>query len=141
MRHLWLLCLAPTLGGFAPVPAGAPVQIVVTNVREAKGIIHVELCPERLFLKKCPYAAETVAKLGEVTLTIANIPPGRYAAQAYHDRNRNGKADRNFIGMPTEDVGFSNNALVKLAPPEFARAAFDHGTQGQRITFRMRKVP
>lgn len=124
----------------AAAPAPEPVEITVTNVREAKGVIHVEICPARLWLKKCPYAAEVPAKLGTTVVIVPNIPPGRYAVQAYHDRNRNGKADRNFIGFPLEDVGFSRNALKKLAPPKFDDAAIDHGAGRTRISFEMRTV-
>ena len=116
-----------------------PVEIAVTGVRESRGSVHVELCPEKLFLKVCPYVGNAPARQGTTVVTIANVPPGRYAAQSYHDRNANGKADRNFLGFPTEDVGFSNNAMTHLAAPRFALAAFDHGAAPQHITFEMRK--
>jgi uncharacterized protein (DUF2141 family) len=124
----------------AAAAAGAPVEIVITKVRDGQGIVHVELCPEKLFLKVCPYVGEAQAQTGTTIVRIPNVPPGRYAAQAYHDRNHNGHADRNFLGLPTEDVGFSNNALTALARPKFSVAAFDHGSAPQRITFEMRGV-
>ena len=35
----------------------------------------------------------------------------------YHDENRNGKLDKNVIGIPKEHMGFSNNAKIELTPP------------------------
>ena len=32
--------------------------------------------------------------------------------------------DKDFLGMPTEQYGFSNNARGRFGPPPFARAAF-----------------
>ena len=140
LAPLGLVWLSLIVGTAAPAAAAGAVEIVVTRVRDGQGIVHVELCPERLFLKICPYVGEAKAQAGTTTVRIPNVPPGRYAAQAYHDRNHNGHADRNFLGLPTEDVGFSNNALTALARPKFSVAAFDHGSEPQRITFEMRAV-
>jgi uncharacterized protein (DUF2141 family) len=74
-------------------------------------------------------------------VTIANVPPGRYGAQAFHDANGNGKTDRNFLGIPTERIGFSNDALKGLSAPKFVNAAFDHRDAAQTITFKLRSVP
>lgn len=74
-------------------------------------------------------------------MIVQNVPPGRYAAQAYHDANGNGKADRNMLGMPTELVGFSNDVRVHFSRPKFADAAFNHGDMAQTITFSVHKIP
>lgn len=62
-----------------------------------------------------------------VTMTVPDLPPGRYAVAAYIDSNRNGKQDKNFLGVPKEDYGFSNDARGMFGPPDFAEAAFDIG--------------
>lgn len=54
---------------------------------------------------------------------IQDVPPGQYAIVAYYDANANGRMDRNFIGIPSEPVGFSNGYRPK-GPPQFTRAAF-----------------
>lgn len=138
VRRIALLSLAGLWSGAAV--AGGSVQVTLTQVKSSEGIVHVELCPEGLWLKKCPISAEAPAKAGSTVVTIPHVPAGRYGAFAYHDRNRNGKADRNFIGMPTEDVGFSNDALKGLSRPKFADAAFDHGDAEQRISFLMKSL-
>jgi uncharacterized protein (DUF2141 family) len=120
-------------------PPTAPVTVVVTQVRSSEGQVRVEICTEREFLKPCRYDVTVPARAGTTIAVVPGVPAGRYAALAYHDRNANGKADRNLIGLPTEDVGFSNGALKGLVKPKFSDAAFDHGPAAQRITFALRK--
>ena len=55
-----------------------------------------------------------------------NVPPGRYAASAYHDANDNGRLDKNFFGLPKEDFTFSSGARARFGPPKFKDAAFDY---------------
>ncbi len=57
------------------------------------------------------------------TVVFGNLKPGRYAAIAFHDENGNGKLDENFLGVPAEPYGFSNNAQGFLGPPAFGDAA------------------
>lgn len=62
-----------------------------------------------------------------LVVTIPDLPPGKYAVAAYVDTNNNGKQDRNFLGVPTEIYGFSNNVRGQFGPPAFSAAAFDVG--------------
>lgn len=123
----------------AAPPSAAPVTVAVTQVRSSEGRVRVEICTEREFLKPCRYGVTVPARAGTTVAVVPGVPAGRYAALAYHDRNANGKVDRNLIGIPTEDVGFSNGALKGLVKPKFADAAFDHGVAAQRISFALRK--
>lgn len=120
-----------------PLPA-TTVEIVVQNVRNARGSVHVDLCQESEFLKDCPLSGSAPAQPGSVTIRIANVPPGHYAAQAFHDENDNHKVDRGLFGIPKEGVGFSNDAKIKFGPPKFMEAAFDHGGARQQISFSLR---
>ncbi len=54
---------------------------------------------------------------------LKDIPPGEYALLAYYDTNGNDRIDKNFIGIPREPLGFSNQYRPK-GPPSYARAAF-----------------
>ena len=54
---------------------------------------------------------------------LTDIPAGEYALLVYYDENENLKIDKNFIGIPTEPLGFSNNYRPK-GPPSYSRAAF-----------------
>ena len=62
-----------------------------------------------------------------LTVRIADLPPGKYAVGTFVDNNRNGKQDKNLLGVPKEIYGFSNNARGMFGSPDFAEAAFDIG--------------
>jgi len=133
-----LLFLTALLVAAAP-PPGAPIEVAVTNVTVARGRIHVDICPRERFLKEdCPWSGEAPAVVGTTIVTVANVPPGLYAAQAFHDRNGNGKVDRALFGIPTEPLGFSNDAPVRMSPPKWADAVFRHEEKPQRITLKLR---
>ena len=53
-------------------------------------------------------------------------PAGRtYAVGLYLDVNGNNRMDKNFLGMPKEQYGFSNNAKGRFGPPSFEDASFN----------------
>lgn len=62
-----------------------------------------------------------------MTVSIPDLPPGKYAVSAYVDSNRSGKLDKNFPGVPKEMYGFSNNVHGIFGPTDFTEAAFDIG--------------
>ena len=55
---------------------------------------------------------------------IEDIPFGEYAVRFFHDENGNNEMDMNFIGMPTETYGFSNNAKAIFGMPGYQKAKF-----------------
>lgn len=54
-----------------------------------------------------------------------DLPFGNYAIAVYHDRNKNGELDTNFLGIPKEAYGFSNNARGTFGPASWKKAAFE----------------
>ena len=60
----------------------------------------------------------------QATCTFVDVAPGDYAVSEFHDENGNGKLERNFIGMPKEGVGASNDAAGHMGPPKFEDARF-----------------
>ena len=118
--------------------AAATLDITIAGIRNARGDIRVAVCSTDTFLKPtCEHVAHTPAQTGEVTLHIV-VPPGTWAAQAFHDENRNGKIDTNILGIPTEGLGFSNAAPFRFGPPDFADAAFQLAPAGGRIRLSLR---
>ena len=53
-----------------------------------------------------------------------NVESGLYAVATVHDENSDGKLETNFIGIPKEGVGASNNARGRFGPPSFDDASF-----------------
>lgn len=123
----------------APAPEGGTLTVRVTNVRNAKGRIHVDLCPEANFLKEgCPFAASAPAQSPVTTVVMKGVAPGHYAAQLFHDENANDKMDRGLFGIPKEGVAFSHDALKGMAPPKWADAQFAYPGGAQSVQVKMR---
>jgi uncharacterized protein (DUF2141 family) len=59
-----------------------------------------------------------------VTCRFSDVPEGSYAVSVGHDLNGNKRVDTNFIGLPTEQWGVSNNARPRLRAPSFDEAVF-----------------
>lgn len=68
---------------------------------------------------------------------VTDLAPGRYGVVVLHDTNANGKFDRNAVGIPLDDYGFSNNPVV-FGRPDFDRISFNVPAEGTRIVVRMR---
>ncbi len=116
---------------------GAELQVVVTNVRNARGHVQVGVCTQDTFLtENCPYNASAVSVPGTTVVTV-DVPEGVWALQVYHDENDNEQVDRDLLGIPTEGIGFSNNAPFRFGPPSWADAQFRLGVSG-RVTLRLR---
>lgn len=60
---------------------------------------------------------------GQSTISF-HVPPGRYGVVVLHDENMNYKMDRDFLGIPKEGFGFSENPHVVLTAPSFRQASF-----------------
>jgi uncharacterized protein (DUF2141 family) len=60
-----------------------------------------------------------------VSVSFAPLPPGTYAIKMFQDANKNEKFDFDWLGIPAERYGFSNNARpdwIHLSPPGFDAA-------------------
>ncbi|MCA9472528.1 MAG: DUF2141 domain-containing protein [Nitrospirales bacterium] len=110
------------------VRSAYPILIHVHGLRNAQGSIKAKLYgenPEEFLVtgKKLDSKRESVNQ--PVTIVCLQAPqPGIYAIVVHHDENSNKKLDRNWIGIPKEGVGFSNNPELFLAAPEFHDVTF-----------------
>ena len=65
-----------------------------------------------------------VKQKGTLVIQLGKLPAGKYAISAYHDANANNKLDVNWVGIPKEPYGMSNNARGTMGPPKFSEAQF-----------------
>ena len=65
---------------------------------------------------------------------FSGVAPGDYAVAVFHDENSNGRLERNFMGIPKEGVGASNDAKGKFGPPKFDDARFNYGGGSKTLT-------
>lgn len=99
------------------------LTIEIDGIKKQKGAVLVMLCnSEASFLEKGEGFTAKVS--GEKVIATYSVPKGEYAFSFFHDKNSNGKFDTNFIGIPTEPYGFSNNAKGFMGPPSYEKAKF-----------------
>ncbi len=55
----------------------------------------------------------------------------------FQDLNANGKMDKNWLGIPKEPYGFSNNPKMSFGPPSFKDSLFKV-FEGQKITVQIK---
>jgi uncharacterized protein (DUF2141 family) len=67
---------------------------------------------------------------------FSEIPPGNYAIAIVHDENGDNKLGTNFIGIPSEGIGVSNNPKGTLGPPKFDDAVFIHQNGTTKISIK-----
>jgi uncharacterized protein (DUF2141 family) len=116
-----------TGGGRATADGGKTITVRASIFRSTKGSL---VC--RLFAGPDGFPAkgykrlETVAVTGKsAECTFGDVSPGTYAVAVFHDENGNGKLDTNFLGLPAEGVGTSNNRRPLVGPPTWEGAKFD----------------
>ncbi|ULQ50696.1 DUF2141 domain-containing protein [Flavihumibacter fluvii] len=69
----------------------------------------------------------------EVAVTFENVNPGVYAIAVFFDENGNGTLDKNFLGIPKEDYGFSNNVMPVTRSATFKEASFSISAKPETI--------
>jgi uncharacterized protein (DUF2141 family) len=106
-----------------------PIEVVVWNIRKSLGHVRVAICTSLTFAdahKSCPYHGAAPAHAGMTTVIVPDVPAGTYAAEVYQDEDDRDSLKRGALGIPLEGVGFSNDVAIRLTPPRFWDAAFDH---------------
>jgi len=102
------------------------------------GVVRCGIFTERGWLKD-PLQPALAAIHGKAALCIFNgLPSGVYGISGFHDENRNGKLDTNFIGYPTEEYGASRNARNTFSAPSFSDAKFKYSGGTLELEARMK---
>jgi len=125
------------------VPAGVgAITVRITGLRSTDGNLSVALFDAKKgFPGKYDRAirkAKTPAAGSAHVVVFGDVPYGTYAVAVQHDENGNGKLDANFLGMPKEGVGTSNNPKSKFGPPSFDDAAFVLDRKSVELTVNLR---
>lgn len=141
-KYLAILLLAGFLTPLFTVAQGSSQTVVVTNLAKKKGNIYIGwydneksyLHPEAAVIKK----VVPVNGIEEVTISFPNVKPGTYAISVFLDENENAELDTNFLGIPKEDYGFSNNVLPATRSATFREASFTVNSQPETIQIRLK---
>lgn len=131
----------------APLPAAGAepvsrISAAISSLRNDRGTVLCSLYRSADGFPGDPSKAlrrtQTRPKGGKATCAFLDLPAGSYAIGVLHDENDNGKMDTNFIGLPKEGYGASNDAKATFGPPRFQDAKVDYqgGLLSLEITMR-----
>ena len=137
----WVMVLgAATVMSFITMPSNAAnLTVTVEQVRNSKGDIRFSIfdVPSQFPQGNELNSKDIPAQIGFVTVQFYNLVLGAYAIAIHHDENSDGEMNTNFIGLPKEGYGFSNNAKVNFAAPAFEAAAFNLDVGDKSIRLRV----
>jgi len=104
----------------------ATVIVKITGLRSETGQVKIAVFnSSEKWLGEEPVYSSTINVEGQsVAWKLKDVPYGDYGIAAFHDENKNGKMDKNFLGIPLEPYGFSNNVRVNFGPPKWEKAKF-----------------
>jgi uncharacterized protein (DUF2141 family) len=115
--------LTTLLVGFASVASAQNLSLIV-NVKKFKnnaGLAYVMLQDQT---QKSVQQQWTKIEKNETQVIFKNLKSGKYAVRSYHDENNNKKMDTDFLGIPKESWGCSNNVRPHFAAPKFEDMIF-----------------
>lgn len=118
----------------------ADLVVNITGVRAHKGLLSLGVYDSAAAWNgdgKTIAADRRTPDADQLTFRFNDLPAGKIALMAMHDENGNGKLDSNFMGIPTEGYGFSNNPKV-MRKAHFDEAAVEVGETPVTITLKLR---
>lgn len=139
MRHFLLIALVG-VGGVAS--ADTLVRVAVTHVDRHEGVLLAgAYASPGTWLGATTVASRDVPVAGNLRDGVVNfellLPPGSYALSVFQDLNGNRKLDTNFLGIPTEASGSSNDAPATWGAPKFRDAVFTVGDTPMDLQIRL----
>jgi len=127
-----------------PIPGMAQAQcpgihVKILNIKNSTGTVACALfeSPKGFpneYLRSATNVMVIKIRKSQARCDFEDILPGTYAMAVIHDEDMNGKLDANWLGIPTEGYGFSNDATGVLGPPSFSAASFKYDGQNVDLT-------
>lgn len=123
-----------------PAPPLATITATMVELRSDRGEIAASLFSSR---EGWPQNGHAIARCrarpqNRRATCRFEVAPGTYAIGLMHDEDGDRVFDRNFLGMPEEGFGFSNNPGVGLSGPSWESAAFELPAAGTSLSIRVR---
>ena len=103
----------------------ADLTVNITEINKGKGHVMVGLYSgaDDFTQGKTVFGTRVKATNEQEKVIFKDLPAGDYAIKLYQDENSNDKLDFNFMGIPTEGYGFSNN-VGRFGSPDYQEAKF-----------------
>jgi uncharacterized protein (DUF2141 family) len=111
-------------------PTSNEIRVEVVGLRSDKGTVDCLLFSSADGFPgdaaKAAGKMKAIIEHGRAACTFDEPRAGTYAVAFIHDENENGKLDTNFLGIPSEGIGASNDAKATFGPPKWDDAKFVH---------------
>lgn len=102
------------------------IEVEINNFDSDKGKVMVGLYnSETSFMEKEYKGRILDIESDPVMVSFDDVPDGNYAILVVHDEDENGELTTNFLGIPKEKYGASNNAPSRFGPPKWIDAKFE----------------
>jgi uncharacterized protein (DUF2141 family) len=118
-------------GMAADSPGTATLAVHFIGLKSSQGAVMVAVYNSEAAYENSGSASDAATRAvkleikdGTAIATLEGIPPGEYAIKAFHDLNGDAKLNTNLFGIPTEPVGFSNDAPVHMHAPSWKETMF-----------------
>lgn len=103
------------------------LKVIVKGLKNDKGVVRIALNNSKSNFES--YHDVYIGASAKIENRISeyifeNIPAGFYAVKVFHDEDNNKTLNTNFLGIPIEDYGFSNNAKALIGIPSWDKAKF-----------------
>ena len=121
MIKQFTLLIVSILLSTSVLKSNVTLTIEISKLKNSTGKILLELTDEN---KKVIKGISEEIKNNKCIIIIKNLKPGKYTFKYFHDENNNEELDTNWIGIPKEGFGFSNNAMGMFGPPSFEDTIF-----------------
>lgn len=134
---IFFIILFSYINLFEASPLKGQIKVIIKGLRNDKGIVQVSLFNSKEGFpskyKKAYRITTNIINKNQSEAYFKDVPFGIYAISVLHDENENTKFETNFLGMPNEGVGSSNNVKNKFSSPSFNDAKFNFDTDNKII--------
>ena len=132
-KYFWIIPLVLSYLMLVPISNSeeANLKINILNL-DKPGVLYFSVCQDKKSFerivkeseeKNCIRASEEMNP--QNAQTTVKLPFGEHAITLFVDFNGNKKIDKNFLGIPKEPYGFSNNVIGNMSAPTFDQAKFE----------------
>ena len=132
-KYFWIPPLVLSCLMLVPISNSVEANLKINILDLDKpGFLYLSICKDEAGFKETveneSKEESCIAYVKEIDLQNTEINNvlsyGEYAVTLFVDLDGNKKLNKNFLGIPKEQYGFSNNVMGKMSPPTFDQAKF-----------------
>jgi uncharacterized protein (DUF2141 family) len=97
------------------------LEVEIMKLKNNKGKVLLQMCDEK---GELAFSGVGIITNNRCSFFIQNLKQGNYSIRYFHDENGNNELDTNWLGIPTEGYGFSNNASSMFGIPSIKERLF-----------------